>query len=117
MRKMACDCDANNIEAVNQIKERLKSGVDITTVSNFFKVIGDETRLKIMMVLFEHTVCVNAFAVILDMSKSAISHQLKVLKDTGHVKSEKQGKNVYYSINDNHVVDILKQAIIHIEHK
>ncbi len=116
MSKKTCDCDANDIKIVENIKKKLESEVDTDTVSNFFRVIGDETRLKILLVLSENTICVNDIAVILDMTKSAVSHQLKVLKNSRHVKSEKFGKNVYYSINDDHVIEILKQAIIHTKH-
>ncbi len=117
MAKQTCDCDATDAKVVDKIKEKLENEINASVVSNFFKVIGDETRLKILLVLSENTICVNDIAVILNMTKSAVSHQLRVLKNSRHIKSVKVGKNVYYSIGDSHVVEILKQAIVHSKHK
>lgn len=86
-------------------------------LSSFFKVIGDETRVKIIYALSKKEMCVNDIAGILEISQSAISHQLKQLKLEGQVKSRREGKNIYYSLDDQHVVDILEQALNHIRHK
>lgn len=110
-------CGCNDIKVIELIKDKVNNKLDTKVISEFFKVIGDETRLKILIVLFENTICVNDIANILGMTKSAISHQLKILKDHRHIRSTKVGKSVYYTINDEHVVKILQQAINHLEHE
>lgn len=99
-----------------QQNELLDSSI-ASKLSSFFKVIGDETRVKIIYALSKKEMCVNEIACILEISQSAISHQLKQLKLEGQVKSRRDGKNIYYSLDDQHIVDILNQALTHIQHK
>lgn len=89
----------------------------ISHAVSFFKVVGDETRMKILCTIAHDEVCVNDIAENVGMSKSAVSHQLKILKDAGLVKTRRDGKNIFYSLDDQHVVDIMDIAFIHIEHK
>lgn len=89
----------------------------INNAAAFFKVLGDETRMKILCTIAEDELCVNDIADAVNMTKSAVSHQLKLLKDDDLVKSRRDGKNIYYSLDDRHVVDILDIAFIHIKHK
>ncbi len=89
----------------------------ITRIASFFKVIGDETRVKIIYTLANGELSVNAIAQTLSMTQSAISHQLKSLKLEGFVQSRRDGKNIYYSLDDEHIVDLLHTASIHIQHK
>ncbi len=89
----------------------------VSKLSSFFKVIGDETRVKIIYALSQKEMCVNDISDILDISQSAVSHQLKQLRLEGQVKTRREGKNIYYSLDDQHVVDILNQALKHIQHK
>lgn len=89
----------------------------VSKLSSFFKVIGDETRVKIIYALSQKEMCVGEISQILNISQSAISHQLKQLKLEGQVKARRDGKNIYYSLDDEHIVDILKQALNHIQHK
>ncbi|MCI8608869.1 MAG: helix-turn-helix transcriptional regulator [Firmicutes bacterium] len=89
----------------------------IPRAANFFKVVGDETRMKILCTVAQEELCVNDIAQAVEMTKSAVSHQLKLLKDEGLVKSRRDGKNMYYSLDDQHVVDILDIAFTHIAHK
>lgn len=117
MENKGCDCRANDTALVEKITENLARQEYIPLISRFFKVIGDETRLKIMMVLSEDEVSVNDIAVALNMTKSAISHQLKLLKAEGHIRSEKRGKQIYYTLDDLHVVEILNKASEHIGHR
>lgn len=84
---------------------------------SFFKVLGDETRMRILCSISKDEVCVNDIAGNLSMTKSAVSHQLKLLKDQGLVKSRRDGKNMFYSLDDQHVVDMINLALIHISHK
>lgn len=83
-------------------------------LSEFYKIFGDQTRLRILDVLLNKPLCVNEISEILDISQSAISHQLKNLRSSNLVKTEKVGKNVYYSIADDHIKIILKYGLEHI---
>lgn len=102
-------CDKN-------IDELLDSKI-AQKLSSFFKVIGDETRVKIIYALSKREMCVSEISQILGISQSAISHQLKQLRMEGQVKSKRNGKNIYYSLDDEHIVDILNQSLTHIYHK
>ena len=83
-------------------------------LSEFYKIFGDETRLRILDVLLNKPLCVNEISEALDVSQSAISHQLKNLRSSNLVKTEKIGKNVYYAISDQHIKIILKYGLEHI---
>jgi len=83
-------------------------------LSEFYKIFGDQTRLRILDVLVNKPLCVNEISDILDISQSAISHQLKNLRASNLVKTEKVGKNVYYSISDDHIKIILEYGLEHI---
>lgn len=89
----------------------------ITKAASFFKVVGNDTRMKILCTIANDQICVDDIACKVNMTKSAVSHQLKILKDEGLVKSRRDGKNIYYSLDDQHVTDILEIAFIHIKHK
>jgi len=89
----------------------------IPRAASFFKVLGDETRMKILCTIARQELCVNDIAESVGMTKSAVSHQLKLLKDEGLVKSRRDGRNMFYSLDDQHVVDIIDLAFIHIDHK
>lgn len=93
------------------------SDINVQRLASFFKVLGDETRVRIICALAESEMCVSDISEILNVSQSAVSHQLKLLKIEGHVKSRRDGKNIYYSIDDEHVLDIIEKAISHIRHK
>ena len=83
-------------------------------LSEFYKIFGDQTRLRILDVLLNKPLCVNEISELLDMTQSAISHQLKNFRASNLVKTEKIGKNVYYSISDEHIKIILKYGLEHI---
>lgn len=89
----------------------------IPRAASFFKVVGNETRMKILCTIAHDEVCVDDIADNVNMTKSAVSHQLKILKEEGLVKSRRDGKNIFYSLDDQHVVDIIDIAFVHIEHK
>ena len=89
----------------------------ISNISSFFKVLGDETRVKILYALSQNEMCVSDISAMLDMSQSSISHKLKQLKLGGQVKTRREGKSIYYSIDDDHVVDIINKTLSHVEHK
>lgn len=108
------DCEATNLEIVEKVKPNMPEMNMLYDLSDFFKVMGDSTRIQLLWALEESDMCVNDLAVLLNMTKSAVSHQLKVLKTAKLVRSEKNGKNVYYSLNDHHVKMILEKALGHI---
>lgn len=108
------DCEAINIEIVKQLRPNMPESAVLNELSDFYKVMGDNTRIRLLWALEESALCVNDLAVLLNMTKSAVSHQLKILRIAKLVKSEKQGKNVYYSLNDEHVKTILEMALEHV---
>ena len=86
-------------------------------LADLFKVFGDSTRIKILYALFESEMCVCDISNLLDMTQSAISHQLRVLKQARLVKFRKEGKVVYYSLDDEHIKNIFEQGFEHISHR
>ena len=111
MRKT--DCEAINPEIVEKISPDMPDLTELYALSDFFKVMGDSTRIRLLWALEEAELCVNDLA--LNMTKSAVSHQLKILRTAKLVKAEKQGKNVYYSLIDEHVKVILEMALDHVK--
>ena len=105
-----------NEETVRRVQAQLQDNNSMRALSAFFKVIGDETRVKIICALSVQELCVNELAGVLGMTQSAVSHQLKLLKVEDQVKSRREGKNIYYSLDDEHVVDIITAALEHIKH-
>jgi len=97
------------------IKIRIKNENTLYDTAELFKVFGDSTRLRILYTLCNGEKSVNEISNILNMNQSAISHQLKLLKTNKLVKNRKDGKTVYYTLADNHVLTILSQGIEHIE--
>jgi len=112
-----CDCDVIHEDIVNQVKTKMPQEEDLYDLAELFKVFGDSTRIKILWALDEAEMCVCDIAVLLNMTQSAISHQLRVLKQAKLVKSRKEGKIVYYSLDDEHVRQIFDQGMIHINEK
>ena len=90
---------------------------ELYDLAELFKVVGDSTRIRILFVLFEAEVCVCDLAETLHMTQSAISHQLRILKQSKLVKSRREGKSVFYSLTDGHVRTIIAQGREHIEEK
>lgn len=100
---------------LSSVKEMLPDDLKLYDLAELFKVFGDSTRIRILYVLLEQEVCVCDLAQILGMTVSAISHQLRVLKQASLVKYRKSGKAVYYSLADEHVHVILQQGMNHVE--
>lgn len=115
MENRRSDCEAINIDIVNRVKPNMPEINLMYELSDFFKVMGDSTRIQLLWALEQSEMCVGDLAVLLDMTKSAVSHQLKVLKTAKLVKSNKIGKNVYYALDDHHVKSILEKALEHID--
>jgi len=109
-----CDCDVIHEEVVNKVREKMPQEETFYDLSDLFKAIGDSTRIKILWALDENELCVCDIAYLLNMTQSAISHQLRVLKQAELVKSRREGKIVFYSLADEHVKQIFDQGLIHI---
>ena len=107
-------CVVNN-NLVQKIKKNMLDEDKIIDLSELFKVFGDSTRIRILFVLFEAEVCVCDLAEALNMTQSAISHQLKILKQSKLVGGRREGKQVFYSLADDHVRTIIDQGREHIE--
>ena len=97
------------------IDEKMPPEEELQNLAEFFKVFGDGTRLKILYVLLSTEMCVYDIAAVLGMSQSAISHQLRILKQMDLVKNRREGKTIFYSLADSHIVTILSQGRDHIE--
>ena len=97
------------------VRETMPEETELYDLAELFKVFGDSTRIRILFVLFEVEVCVCDLASALNMTQSAISHQLRILKQNKLVKSRREGKSVFYSLADDHVRTIINQGREHIE--
>lgn len=115
--ELICDCDVIHAEVVDAVKKKMPEDNDLYDVSDFFKVLGDSTRSKIIWALDEHEMCVCDLAVLLGMTKSAISHQLRALREANLVVNRRDGKNVFYSLADDHVKQIFEKGLEHIREK
>lgn len=109
-----CDCEVIHADIVDQVKTKMPKEDELYDLADFFKVFGDSTRIKIMWALDESEMCVCDLAVLLNMTKSAISHQLRSLKQANLVKYRKEGKVVFYSLTDDHVREIFEKGLEHI---
>ena len=112
-----CDCNMIHEAIVNQTKEKMLDNDFINEISLFFKILGDNTRVKILFALDNNEMCVCDIANVLNMTKSSISHQLSFLKQNNIVKCNRVGKEVYYSLDDEHVKEVFEVAISHIKHR
>lgn len=110
-------CDAVEVhqELIKIVNEKMPKEEELYDLAELFKVFGDSTRIRILFVLFEAEVCVCDLAAALNMTQSAVSHQLKILKQNKLVKSRRDGKSVFYSLADGHVREIIDQGREHIE--
>lgn len=97
-------------------KDNLPSGDLIEKLGEVFKVFGDPTRIKILFALKDNELCVGDLADLLDMTQSSVSHQLRTLRDAKLVKGRRKGKFVMYSLDDDHVHDIIQIALDHVCH-
>jgi ArsR family transcriptional regulator len=103
-------------ETVDYVQGRMPEEREIERVSAFFKVLGDNTRIKILYALREKEMCAGDIAVLLNMTKSAVSHQLALMRSMHQVRTRREGKNIFYSLDDQHIVDIIDEALIHMIH-
>lgn len=112
-----CDCDVIHADVVDRVRGYLPDEEKLYDLADFFKIFGDSTRIKILWALDREEMCVCDLAVLLNMTKSAISHQLKTLRQEKLVKYRRDGKTALYSLQDEHVKNILEIGLEHIEEK
>ena len=113
--KMCCEKQEVHEDLLRIVNETMPEETELYDLAELFKVFGDSTRIRILYVLFEAEVCVCDLAEALNMTQSAISHQLRILKQNKLVKSRREGKSVFYSLADGHVRTIIDQGREHIE--
>lgn len=109
-----CDFIHAHEELVERVRGRLPGEDTLYDLTELFRIFGDSTRIRILYVLFESEMCVCDIAALLGMTQSAISHQLRALKNARLVKSRRAGKTVFYSLADDHVKTIIDQGLEHV---
>lgn len=115
--EFVCDCNIIHKEIVDDTLKHMADENLINKLADFFKILGDTTRTKILYALDKNQMCVCDIANVLNMSKSSISHQLGTLRKSGIVKCRKVGKEVFYMLDDDHVRQVFEVGIEHIEHR
>jgi len=112
-----CDCNVIHEEIVHKAREQMPEEEILLDLADLYKVFADSTRVKIICALFGAEMCGCDIAALLGMSKSSISHQLRVLKQAKLVKHRREGKVVYFSLDDDHVKNIFDQGLLHVTEK
>jgi ArsR family transcriptional regulator len=115
--ELSCDCNIIHKDVVARALKNKPEDYELIALSEVFKILGDLTRIKIIWTLDKEEMCVCDIANVLNMSKSSISHQLAILRKASIVKYRKSGKEVYYSLDDDHICKLYEIGIEHIEHK
>lgn len=114
VKESVCEFMHVHEDIVERVQGVLPEEQELVDLSEFFKVFGDSTRIKILYVLSQSEMCVCDIATLLQMGQSAISHQLRILKQMRLVKFRREGKTVFYSLSDDHIQTILAQGMEHI---
>lgn len=110
----SCDCNVIHQDAVDCVKANMPDEEDIFEVADLFKAFGDSTRARIICALSITELCVCDLSALLNMSQSAVSHQLRTLKQARIVRNRRNGKSVYYSLDDEHIKALFRMAIEHV---
>lgn len=113
--EMQCETIEVHEELLKIVNDKMPDEEELYDLAELFKVFGDSTRIRILFVLLEAEVCVCDLAAALNMTQSAVSHQLRILKQSKLVKSRREGKSIFYSLADSHVKTIIDQGREHIE--
>ncbi len=112
-----CATEENGHARLRELEAGMLDDREAVRLAEMFKTLGDPTRLRIISALANGEVCVHELAKVLHMSQSAVSHQLRVLRHQGLVRFRKVGRHVYYTLDDEHVRDVLDRALKHIAHQ
>ena len=110
-----CECEELHTDVIAAKRESMPDESTVYDLADFFKIFGDSTRMSILFAIDGAPMCVCDIAALLGMTKSAVSHQLKVLRQSDLITYRKSGKNVYYTLADDHVRDIIEKALEHIK--
>lgn len=127
---MCCACEVNVTDTQDHICGQLSSDGsvvsevhgdllntdDAATLAELFRTLGDPNRLRIISVLMHHELCVHDITELVELSQSAVSHQLRVLRQMRLVRTRKEGRNVYYALDDDHVRELFRLSLEHISH-
>lgn len=109
-------CEDGDAELVHDLQEHLIQQQTANRLAELFKALSDPTRLRIISLLLEHEVCVHTLEQTLGMTQSAISHQLRFLRQMNLVRYRKTGRHVFYALDDDHVRELFAQGLLHVEH-
>lgn len=115
--EFSCDCNVIHQEVVDTVLRKIPNEDTFNKLADLFKLIGDTTRCRILFALDQNEMCVCDLANVLNMTKSSVSHQLAVLRRSGVVKCRRSGKEVYYTLDDEHIVKLFEVGLEHINHK
>ena len=115
--EFSCDCNIIHKGAVDKVLNKMPSENTFNHLADLFKLIGDTTRCRILFALDQDEMCVCDLANVLNMTKSSVSHQLATLGRSGIVKCRRSGKEVYYTLDDDHIVKLFEIGLEHINHK
>lgn len=110
----SCDCEVIHEETVNSVRAKLQTKNEYVSLAALFKIFGDATRIQILHALEQSEMCVCDLAVLLGITKSAVSHQLKALRMANLVKFRREAQIVYYSLADDHVKEIIDKGFEHL---
>lgn len=114
---LVCDEKVVHVEAVRDARQAIPDPVAVGGVVGLFSALGDPTRLRMVAALERHELCVCDLAATVGQSESAISHQLRAMRSLGLVRSRRDGRRVYYALDDDHVVTLYRQALEHVVHR
>lgn len=114
MEALTCDVIEVHPQMIMKLRDEMKDQEQYESLSEFFKLFGDPTRLKILSLLFHEELCVCDIAELLEMNPSAISHQLRILRQNRIIRSRRKGKNIYYALDDKHIEWIYNSGLEHI---
>lgn len=112
-----CSCTIIHEDVVNKVSKEMVEEDLASSLAEFFKVFGDATRIKILNALFSSEMCVCDISALLSMNQSAISHQLRTLKQARLIKNRRDGKVVYYALDDEHIKEIFDKGLTHVKEK
>lgn len=115
--EFVCDCNIIHEEVVEATRKNMPNQATFLSLANFFKILGDNTRSKILFALDQNEMCVCDIANLLGMTKSSISHQLSTLRQAKIVKCRRVAKQVYYTLDDEHVSQVFELGLEHINHQ
>ncbi len=111
---LVCQTLCEHADAIEDVRQAMVADGDVLALAELFKVLGDGTRVRMLLALARRELCVCDLSAVIDMSQSAVSHQLRYLRAAKLVRYRKEGKNVFYALDDEHVTGLLMQALEHI---